>query len=116
MNIKSPSRHVREVICCAGSGGQIQAGAHIDSAEQQPRGNHSAFATSAKTSQSLASHCMRPWLTVLFDTYVRLSHGFVIVADKELQRRIAASTHRAIGVVTSGLTQTGRSVTGEVEK
>jgi hypothetical protein len=36
--------------------------------------------------------------------------------EKELQRRIAASTRRAIGVVTAGLTQTGRSITGEVER
>jgi len=36
--------------------------------------------------------------------------------EKELQRRIAAPTRRAIGVVTARLTQTGRSITGEVEK
>jgi len=36
--------------------------------------------------------------------------------EKEFQRRIAASTRRAIGVVTAGLAQTGRSITGEVER
>jgi hypothetical protein len=59
------------------------------------------------------SYQMVPEQLLLIDAILTLPETS---PEKELQQRIAASTRRAIGVVTAGLTQTGRSIRGEVEK